>query len=634
MKIREQEELIDIGLLQRTQPQGGISFSDETFIRTGDGYECCLHVMEYPMELDDFWIAPLTHKDDTVAIIDISSENTSEVKQNLNSSMKEMNARYNSTSDYTEQTDAQTQFFLLKELLDDINAMKEVIKKIDTRIFVSDRTWNGLEDKVKNIKTELDEYKTFVQLNELKNDWTSMYKPYSQQQIENKFAIEGQAYTSYAVAGGYPFHYSCLEDPFGGYYGFTSTGGNFMFDLFRKTKHRRYYNALVYGTMGSGKSTLLKMIIKDRTIRGDFIRNFDPTGEFEILICELGGKILKPDGSGDDAINPLEILQAADSEELNYSRHIAKMSIWYKNLFPEATQDEVTDFTELLRFTYAEFDLLPEKNGYENHITGKRPEDYPILQNVVNFIDRKIEEITHGEYKEIEKQVAINELTIFTKIKNNLNKTISTYGKIFNRHSTINNILDEQLVNFDISDLRNMEARVFDAQMGLLNALCWDNAIANGKVMKEKYESGKIDLEDVIHTLTIMDESHAFINAKKLQHLESVILQEREGRKYFSGIILASQSVRDYIPEGSDINNIDKLKTVFELSQYKFIFQQDNSSIDLIKSTFNSSMPESFLTDIPTLELGECIFSISSDRTLKVNTFITDDEKDLFHGGA
>ena len=45
-----------------------------------------------------------------------------------------------------------------------------------------------------------------------------------------------------------------LEDPRGGYYGYTPTGGNFVWDMFYKTKIRSYYNSLVVGTMEIGRA--------------------------------------------------------------------------------------------------------------------------------------------------------------------------------------------------------------------------------------------------------------------------------------------------------------------------------------------------------------------------------------------
>ena len=152
--------------------------------------------------------------------------------------------------------------------------------------------------------------------------------------------------------------------------------------------------------------------------------------------------------------------------------------------------------------------------------------------------------------------------------------------------------------------------------------------------MKERYESGMIRLEDVIHTLIIIDESHNWINTKKLAAVEQVTLFAREGRKFFTGIIMASQSIRDYVPEGSSEAGINAIKILFELSQYKFIFRQDNNVAGLIQDIFHGQLTDSEIGRIPMLERGECILSITSDQNVEYSEIARDEELELFRGGV
>mgnify|MGYP000953248049 CR=1 FL=1 len=99
-------------------------------------------------------------------------------------------------------------------------------------------------------------------------------------------------------------------------------------------------------------------------------------------------------------------------------------------------------------------------------------------------------------------------------------------------------------------------------------SLCWDNAVNNGSIMKSMWENKEIELEDVTCFLILIDESHRWVNTKMVQILELLIQYLREARKFFAGIVLASQSVRDFMPESTG-ENIEKIKQLFELSQYK-----------------------------------------------------------------
>lgn len=632
-----EENTYDAVLINKIQPQGGIKFKDEEVIRTGTGYEVCLHIYDFPSELLDNWLANVTNISNTVVTVDIASEDINEIKTNINRSMKEQNERVRSAENYTDYADANARFIELKEMYEEINSLSEAIKLLDIRIFVSARTWVELEEKAQNIMTPLETsgYRPTIFLNENKNEWKSMYLPYKKQQ-ENTFSVPGQPLSSVAVGYGNPFHFSNLEDPFGSYFGQTSCGGNVIWDLFMKTPTRRYYNALAFGTMGSGKSTLLKKIFADRASRGDFIRNFDIVGDYNKLTNEFGGKIIKPDGSN-GILNMLEILKSGDNEQVNFARHFSKLLTIYKYLNTEADQEEITDYNNLLREFYEYYDLTPvDKDGAVRQVSGLPATTYPILSNLLDFTKDKIGKtmLDADDMNAVEIEVAKHNILILEKIRKTIELLVFTYGYMFDGHTNMDNIIDEQIVNFDISDLKEMDPKIFDVQIFNMLSLCWDNCVANGKIMKEKYETGKIKLEDVIHFIILADESHRWINTNKLQALDLVAIFEREARKFFGSFIMASQSVRDYVPEGSSDIAINKIKTIFELTQYKYIFQQDSNSQKLIDSVFDHVLTESQLQAIPNLEMGETILSISSDITLQFKIHLSEEENFIYSGGA
>lgn len=58
--------------LSAIQPQGGISFY-ESFIRKGDGYETVIHVYDYPVHVNDFWLEKLMNMKNVITTIDVST---------------------------------------------------------------------------------------------------------------------------------------------------------------------------------------------------------------------------------------------------------------------------------------------------------------------------------------------------------------------------------------------------------------------------------------------------------------------------------------------------------------------------------------------------------------------------------
>lgn len=638
-----QEETYDPYLLEQIQPSGGITFQDTRYVETGTGYETCIHVYDFPQKLDDFWMAKVCNINNTVVTVDISTDNVMEVQKNINRSMKEQQYRYMEAQNFQEKYDAKQRFQEMERLYEEISSLGEVIKLLHIRIFVADHSYIRLEEKVKNIlaKLESNGFRAAIFLNETKTEWESMYRPYKEQQSEDLFFIYGQPLTSNALAAGNPFHFSSLQDPCGDFLGKTPCGGNVLFDEFHKSKTRRFYNSLAVGTMGSGKSTLLKKRFLTNAIKGNYVRTFDISGEFTTLTKTLGGKVLKLDGTN-GILNPLEVLKAEEGEEISFTRHISKVSTIYKFLTEgSADTEEIIEFEELLRELYRTFGMELIGGKVKSQVTGLPANRYPTFSDFLEYIERKMEDIQRKSkgYEAVELDLVKHRMAIMDKIRRVLSNITNTYGSLFDGHTSIDNILDEQIVTFDLSTIKEMKPSVFDAQIFNMISLCWDNCVTNGKLMmerlrKSKGEEGALDPEQVTKFLMIIDESHRWINTKKRHALESITIYLREARKFFGGIMLASQSIRDYVPEGSGAEEIDDLKKIFELTQYKFIFHQEADTLPLLDKVFESTLTQSQRNKIPKLEIGENILCIASDRNLEFKVHLTKEEDRIFEGGV
>lgn len=638
-----QEETYDPYLLEQIQPSGGITFQDTRYVETGTGYETCIHVYDFPQKLDDFWMAKVCNINNTVVTVDISTDNVMEVQKNINRSMKEQQYRYMEAQNFQEKYDAKQRFQEMERLYEEISSLGEVIKLLHIRIFVADHSYIRLEEKVKNIlaKLESNGFRAAIFLNETKTEWESMYRPYKEQQSEDLFFIYGQPLTSNALAAGNPFHFSSLQDPCGDFLGKTPCGGNVLFDEFHKSKTRRFYNSLAVGTMGSGKSTLLKKRFLTNAIKGNYVRTFDISGEFTTLTKTLGGKVLKLDGTN-GILNPLEVLKAEEGEEISFTRHISKVSTIYKFITEgSADTEEIIEFEELLRELYRTFGMELIGGKVKSQVTGLPANRYPTFSDFLEYIERKMEDIQRKSkgYEAVELDLVKHRMAIMDKIRRVLSNITNTYGSLFDGHTSIDNILDEQIVTFDLSTIKEMKPSVFDAQIFNMISLCWDNCVTNGKLMMErlrkaKGEEGALDPEQVTKFLMIIDESHRWINTKKRHALESITIYLREARKFFGGIMLASQSIRDYVPEGSGAEEIDDLKKIFELTQYKFIFHQEADTLPLLDKVFESTLTQSQRNKIPKLEIGENILCIASDRNLEFKVHLTKEEDRIFEGGV
>lgn len=633
---REKKRLKDMYLMEKIQPSGGITFKDVKYVTTGSGYEGCIHVYKFPDEIDTFWLAKVCNINGTVAIVDISTDDMSEVKKNLNKSMKEQAGRRNDAKDFAEMYDADKKLQEMKRMFDEITSYNEIVKLIHVRIFVADRSFDSLEKRIKNIMDKLETdsgFLTTIYLNEAKNEWMSMYRPYRRQKQELFFPY-GQSMTATGLAHGNPFHFSMLSDQTGTFLGKTPCGGNVLFDMFTKTTTRLYYNFLINGEMGSGKSTLLKKQLKDNAIKGNYVRTFDISGEFTLLTKTLGGKVIKLDGSN-GILNPLEILRAGDDESISFTRHISKVSTFYKFFAGgNVESEEIVEFEEMLRELYKKYGFDNDGGIKDKKFTGLPAKSYPIFSDFLEYATESIRDIQSKKYNKLEEKVVVKTLMLRDRIVKMIRNIVKTYGQLFDGHTTIDNIADEQIVTFDLSMLKELKAEAFDASIINMISLCWDNCVTNGKLMLKRLNEGTIKMWDVVKTLILIDESHRWLNAKKVQALELISIYLREARKYFGGIGLASQRVADYAPEGSGTEGIEKLKNIFELTQYKFMFRQNASAQKLLYSIFDGELTSTLISKIPKLEQGQCILAIAGDSNIEFKVHLTKEEDRIFQGGV
>ena len=134
--------------------------------------------------------------------------------------------------------------------------------------------------------------------------------------------------------------------------------------------------------------------------------------------------------------------------------------------------------------------------------------------------------------------------------------------------------------------------------------------------------------------MILIDEAHKIINSNNILAVEYLTNFEREARKYFGGLVFATQNIRDVAPHNINDPIFEKIKTLFELTQYKFIMKQGSNSLNILKNVFEGQVSENELKKIPYLEQGNCILSIDGLENILFNVEVTKEELSLFGGGA
>lgn len=614
------------------QPQGGVSFK-ENLVRNGDGYSTCIHIYEYPTNVNDFWLEPIINMPNAITTLDVVSDERKQVVEAINKNMSEQNARHVNAKENIDRMDAQEQYLDMKELYRQVTN-GEVIKRIHLRIYIAEKTIPDLEKRLKEVIHHLEthNFRGSIFLNEQEYEWESLITHFDmQKKYPNK--RKGKEIPALALAGGFPFHFTHLDDPYGTYQGTTRTGGSVIFDLFHKDQQRKSYNAVLMGLMGAGKSTFLKKVTTDNAIKGYKIRGFDIVGEFESLVRELGGKQIALDGS-EGQINPLQVFKTHEHQLNSFTQHLSKLTVFYRFIAPEAKDDELKEYEKLLRKLYIQKQLWNDEKGAINYITGLSPEAYPTFSEFLQLIRQELyaDEKTRehhsnlGEYRKRRLEV----------IELNIENLVETYAHLFDGISTIEDFNDEQVVFFSIRHLSKLKDEIAQAQLFNVMSLLWDGMLQNGEPQLDAYTEGTLAFEDAIRYLIVIDEAHHIVNTKRGNEHALDFLTEfsREARKYFAGLIYASHLISDFVPDGSEQTAIEKIKKLFDLTQYKFIMQQDDNNLDTIQRVFKTGITDSELAEIPKLPIGDVLLCIKSVKNILFHIEIDEEEKVLYGGGA
>ncbi|TJZ32347.1 type IV secretion system protein VirB4 [Priestia megaterium] len=614
------------------QPQGGVSFK-ENLVRNGDGYSTCIHIYEYPTNVNDFWLEPIMNMPNAITTLDVVSDERKQVVEAINKNMSEQNARHVNAKENIDRMDAQEQYLDMKELYRQVTN-GEVIKRIHLRIYIAEKTIPDLEKRLKEVIHHLEthNFRGSIFLNEQEYEWESLVTHFDiQKKYPNK--RKGKEIPALALAGGFPFHFTHLDDPYGTYQGTTRTGGSVIFDLFHKDQQRKSYNAVLMGLMGAGKSTFLKKVTTDNAIKGYKIRGFDIVGEFESLVRELGGKQIALDGS-EGQINPLQVFKTHEHEINSFTQHLSKLTVFYRFIAPEAKDDELKEYEKLLRKLYIQKQLWNDEKGASNHITGLSPEAYPTFSEFLHLIRQEL--YTDEETREHHPNLGEYRKRRLELIELNIENLVETYAHLFDGISTIEDFNDEQVVFFSIRHLSKLKDEIAQAQLFNVMSLLWDGMLQNGEPQLAAYTKGTLSFEDAIRYLIVIDEAHHIVNTKKGNEHALDFLTEfsREARKYFAGLIYASHLISDFVPDGSEQTAIEKIKKLFDLTQYKFIMQQDDNNLDTIQRVFKTGITDSELAEIPKLPIGDVLLCIKSVKNILFHIEIDEEEKVLYGGGA
>lgn len=631
---------------KEVQAQGGVSFSNETYYRTGDFYGAVINVIGKPTIYHEFWLYGLTNFANTFTVIDYFEDQEVDYIDKISDSIEEIGARSKSAKKTSEKDVLNDEQMILRNLnLSMTNGETgETVKKFHIRIHVRESTQESLETKISQIQKDLDNkgFQGTVHIAEQKEEWQSILLPYTEQRmlINHREGLEIQ---SEALGVGFGYNQTSLSDPAGRYYGLTSSGGTVYWDIFHKSSSRLYYNLIALGDMGSGKSTLVKSIFKDNADRGHYIRGFDVAGDYKDLTHHYNGAYIPLDGTK-GTINPFQVFptvtkQEGDSLEIDipgcFTSFLASLGRRFKMFDKELSNSSVNTFKSEVKNYFVHIGLWGEGSPVQD-ITALPSQNYPIMEEVYGYIKDRMTEYKKSEPYRAEQLEPI--LIIMESL-------MSLGTNLFNQHTTMEDLADRQIVMFDISNLLTYGEDIFDMQFASAMELVKDVLMKHGKKEKEAFDKKQKHWWDIKRSLILIDECQNELNAKKDEVVQEFLKLMSEGRKFFIGTVLATQRVQNLFPDMKNVADknmasaVDNLRKLFSLCQYKVILKQDDTSEPMLRQLFENTFTDREYERMAKLKVvpnvgAQGILNIAGDQNIHMTFEISEFEKSLFAGGA
>lgn len=579
--------------------------------------------MDIPEEIGEFWLNEMTDFNDIITSIDIVNYDKAKAIQSLKKSLDEQQSRINNAKNESQRITAEKIKADLEVTFINLQEGTDVLKEVFIRIYVKAKTLNQLNKKISNIKEKLNgyQYSSIIAPNEQFFEWQNLYLPNKNSNV-GLYKRDGKAMFTTVLAAGNPFNFSDFKDEKGTYYGLTFAGsrGVVLLDIFNSDEKRTSYNHVIIGKSGSGKSTFLKKILLDRAMRGDNVCIFDVMGEFSEIVEGLGGKVIDVNGSTVNRINTLEIFKTSDNIETIFAQHFSKIEIIYSLLVPDSTIFEKNLLTDTIKEVYKNKGILKNSDVLEftKPLTEFESKDFPIFSDLISIIDKKIDETKDKKY-------LYDTVRTYKKIQMGLRTLTEEYGSVFNGITSIENFENEKILSFNLNNIKEMKEEIMSAVLFNFLLLAWGRINVIGNKMKNLYEKKQIDEDDIEHSLLIIDEAHRIIDSKREKEIDLLLQFVREGRKLFAGLAFASQGILDFVPENTENESLSKIKTLFEQTQYKWIFNQDNNAKKRITEIFGESLSESDIANIPKQKKGEVTLAMN-DKSVKFKVDLTKEE--------
>ena len=623
-------------------PQGGLAFdSSPTSYAQGARHRATVTIEAIPSRIPTWWISHITARAEAdVVTVDSDFDPQYNPLKSIDSTVTSYGKLINNTQNPTDiQKYEEEQSFLLglsKKIIDG-----ELMKMVKIRLHVSEYSEEGLGKKVEKLTQDLfaKKFVSTILVNNTKNDYQSFFLSYATQAfIDENMAVGQLRLPTEAIAEGFNHGNVSLSDEMGYYIGETLSGGSMYFNQYTKTSKRLSYSMIISGVMGGGKTSFLKKLLYDHYLSNGKIFGYDVNGEFKGLVKMLNGAYLPLDGRA-GIINLLQVFPFVTEEEESsmeidvtgsFESHLDSLVDRLRAIYP-FDGAVATDIRGILLNFYVSIGLW--SNPKVPDITALENAAYPTFNELSDYLKNINVDSSRDNYEAYQ-------------VLNKIVRTIlEQYASLLVGYTTLDKNLDNDIIFFDISRLKNGTSKVYDAIFQASLSLILGLSNKYGKAEKFAYDNGTKSWDSLTRVLICLAECHNILNAEKYYNVSAFDILAREARKYFTAYVADTQMIEGMLPVELPNNLSDeatfamkKLSNIIGLSQYKVFAKQSEASMDTIKKHFKDQLKPQDYSEMLSYDVSEkgarLKMIISGDRTIDFHARLSREEVNWFKGGA
>ena len=414
---------------------------------------------------------------------------------------------------------------------------------------------------------------------------------------------------SSSLAAIFPFVSDAIQDPKGFYLGMNSEP--VFIDFFQRDKERINSNMVIMGKSGCGKSFCTKSILANLAADNSKIFILDPEKEYDIIARNMYGKVIDVGSAREGRINPLQPNASQDDEDsgggnVALAMHMQFLETFFGMILEGITMDGMELLNEALKELYAKFGITNQ-----TQIEKVKPEQFPIMQDLYNFITEKYENAT-DDYNRNNYKILKIYLNKFAEGGRN--------AQLWNGPSTISSAENFIVFNFQ-SLLANNAGSVANAQMLLI--MRWlNNEVINNKDYNAKYHTTR-------KIIVVIDEAHVFIDPKQTVALDFMQQMAKRIRKYAGSQIVITQNIKDFTGSPEIAR---KSTAIINACQYSLIFAlapQDMNDLVILyeKAGKINEKEQDTITSNPR---GRAFLMTSTYSRTNVDVLVNDRIRNLF----